>query len=498
MRNNLFYPSLLLAAAALVAACSSSEETTAKVSPPDADSRIWETTVTASRDSILGVADEQDAETRAIFYGGNGRRYAVLWDQGDVIHVYKGDNEVGTMSPLQSSWGNYRGTLSGELTGPFAAHEVLSLYLPSRDMNFSGQTGTIYNISSNYSYQTNTTTVEDAADNIAVLNDMHMSHRQAYYRCILQDADSDERLHASTLKIYGSSGQLVKTKAADGTTTYFTDEDPLTITAESELGEYPSELFVALLSDCDGNDTFRFKATVGTDTYVGPTSAMSWTVKNEIGMLYRVLVKMRKTTPATSLVVADIDGQTFTGSAITPAVTVTDGETTLTQGTDYSVNYTDNVAAGTATVTVTGLADAGAVAATKYLGTTTATFSIVKAAPVITMETGDVELVNTATGGHAVTAVTIADGSVDLKAAPYSCSISYESSDPSVATVDAATGVVTGVSSGTCTITAKVAGTGNWNEATSQYTVRVSTSADATNTISTWGNGGSEDDTIKL
>ena len=210
---------------------------------------------------------------------------------------------------------------------------------------------------------------------------------------------------------------------------------------------------------------------------------------------------MWETSPATSLTVEDIADKTFTGSAIVPdntEIVVKDGETPLTLGKDYSVSYADNTNVGEATVTVTGLADAGAVAATKYLGTKVKTFNIVKATPVITMETGDVELVNTATGGHTVTAVTIADGSVDLTAAPYSCSISYESSDPSVATVDAATGVVTGVSSGTCTITAKVAGTGNWNEATSQYTVRVSTSADATNTISTWGNGGSEDDTIKL
>jgi len=504
MRNNLFYPSLLLAAAALVAACSSSEETTAKVSPPDADSRIWETTVTASRDSILGVADEQDAETRAIFYGGNGRRYAVLWDQGDVIHVYKGDNEVGTMSPLQSSWGNYRGTLSGELTGPFAAHEVLSLYLPSRDMNFSGQTGTIYNISSNYSYQTNTTTVEDAADNIAVLNDMHMSHRQAYYRCILQDADSDERLHASTLKIYGSSGQLVKTKAADGTTTYFTDEDPLTITAESELGEYPSELFVALLSDCDGNDTFRFKATVGTDTYVGPTSAMSWTVKNEIGMLYRVLVKMRKTTAVSTLTVAEIPAQTFTGYAIEPAVTVTDGETPLT-GTDYSVSYADNTNVGTATVTVKGLADAGAVAETKYLGTKDKTFQITQATPVIEMDASTMTLVNNTTQNSQTRTVTRVfidnngngtwDDGTDYDITAF-CTVTYSSSNDAVATVIASTGQVTAAGPTTCTITATVAAAQNWTTQTATYTVNVEQEVNGGNSVNPWddNNGENTDD----
>ena len=52
--------------------------------------------------------------------------------------------------------------------------------------------------------------------------------------------------------------------------------------------------------------------------------------------------------------VSDIDDVAYTGSAITPAVTVTDGNTTLTQGTDYDVEYADNTDMGTATVTVTG------------------------------------------------------------------------------------------------------------------------------------------------
>ena len=52
--------------------------------------------------------------------------------------------------------------------------------------------------------------------------------------------------------------------------------------------------------------------------------------------------------------VASIPTQTYTGSAIEPVVTVKDGETTLTPGTDYEVAYSNNVNAGTATVTITG------------------------------------------------------------------------------------------------------------------------------------------------
>jgi hypothetical protein len=64
-----------------------------------------------------------------------------------------------------------------------------------------------------------------------------------------------------------------------------------------------------------------------------------------------------------------IADQTYTGSAITPTVTVMDGETTLVLNTDYTVAYSNNVETGTATVTVTGTGN--------YSGTATANFTIV-------------------------------------------------------------------------------------------------------------------------
>ena len=72
--------------------------------------------------------------------------------------------------------------------------------------------------------------------------------------------------------------------------------------------------------------------------------------------------------------VADIPDQTYTGSAITPALTVTDGSTVLVEGTDYTAAYADNVRAGTAQVTVTFLGN--------YTGTAVKTFAIVNDTPV--------------------------------------------------------------------------------------------------------------------
>lgn len=74
-----------------------------------------------------------------------------------------------------------------------------------------------------------------------------------------------------------------------------------------------------------------------------------------------------------TLDISAIPSHTYTGSAIKPAVTVKDGTTTLTQGTDYTVSYSNNTNAGTATVTIKA-------AGSTYYGSTTRTFTILQAA----------------------------------------------------------------------------------------------------------------------
>ena len=91
-----------------------------------------------------------------------------------------------------------------------------------------------------------------------------------------------------------------------------------------------------------------------------------------------------------------IADQTYTGQALTPAITVKDGETTLTLNTDYTVAYADNTAAGTATVTVTGTGN--------YSGEASATFTIVKAD--ITMTTAPAAVADLVYSGNPQTLIT--------------------------------------------------------------------------------------------
>ena len=58
---------------------------------------------------------------------------------------------------------------------------------------------------------------------------------------------------------------------------------------------------------------------------------------------------------ATNLTVDQIDDQTYTGSVIEPEILIRDGSSPLVMGTDYTISYSDNVNAGIATITATGM-----------------------------------------------------------------------------------------------------------------------------------------------
>jgi len=471
MKKSLFTYSLLLAGVFSNTSCSNNEDSIIEAPPPL--SQEWTAYVNAAADSI-GVGDDV---TRAYFYGGNTRRYYTLWDENDVVRVYKGSEQVGTVAPPSSSWGNYRATLTGTLTGPFAVNDVFGLYMPTRSMDFTGQKGTVNDLSAHYAFQYATTTVAEAANSILSLGNVGMSHRSIYLRFQLQDAATGARLHPSVLVISAISGDIVLTMDEEGNAT----TGDLTITPELDTGEYPGEIFVSLLNSTNTSVTYRLKATVGSDVYVGPTDrAMSFNPRNYIGVLNRVARTMTKTKPvATTLAITAIPDKVFTGSAHEPVLEVKDGETTLTLDADYSVAYTDNVNAGTATATITGLAESGATCTTPYLGTQDKTFNIVQAVPVITMPTTvDMTLEVGLTRNRAVTSVTLDNSAygiadLDIMAAPYNCTVTYTSDDESVASV-AADGTVTGVATGTTTIHVNVASAANWTSQTTSYVVKVS------------------------
>lgn len=90
----------------------------------------------------------------------------------------------------------------------------------------------------------------------------------------------------------------------------------------------------------------------------------------------------------------------YTGNAITPGVVVETGSRTLTPGTDYTVSYSNNINAGTATITVTGTG--------RYSGTQTANF-IIEPKSMQSLTTTDIAD-RTYTGDAYTPDITVSDG----------------------------------------------------------------------------------------
>jgi len=142
---------------------------------------------------------------------------------------------------------------------------------------------------------------------------------------------------------------------------------------------------------------------------------------------------------ASTLTIAAIADQNFTGAALTPSVVVKNGNTTLTLGTDYSLAYSNNVNVGTATVTVTGLGN--------YSGTKTQTFEIVqRIASLLTIEPIASQ---TYTGSALTPTVVVKDGSTTLTLGTH-YSLAYSSNTNAGTATVTITGL--GVYSGTQTV----------------------------------------------
>ena len=99
-----------------------------------------------------------------------------------------------------------------------------------------------------------------------------------------------------------------------------------------------------LVKDTDYTVTYDKNTNVGTAT---AKATFIGNYKGEKSVTFEITPKK------TTLTIDPIADQTYTGGAITPAVTVKDGEKTL-KDTDYTLSWANNVKIGTATVTATG------------------------------------------------------------------------------------------------------------------------------------------------
>ena len=120
-------------------------------------------------------------------------------------------------------------------------------------------------------------------------------------------------------------------------------------------GEEAAERLVSLYFRIQGN-TGKYKFNI---CAVGPYGS-----ENELPQSCQEPLKLLNL-----LTVTNVVSQTYTGSAICPEVVVKDGEAVLEMNADYTVECSNNVDVGTATVTITGIGD--------YTGEVVKTFKII-------------------------------------------------------------------------------------------------------------------------
>lgn len=163
-------------------------------------------------------------------------------------------------------------------------------------------------------------------------------------------------------------------------------------------------------------------------------------------------IKSRTLSSSTSSInnIADV---TYSGSAKKPSVTVKYGSTTVASS-NYTVKYSNNTNAGTATVTVTGVRN--------YTGSISKTFKINKLTGTVSTKYAKYSRKTDATDTFNLLAKTNSDAK-----------ISYKSSDSQIATVSSDGDVKIMGKAGTVTLTVSIPSTNNCTSASKKVTLVV-------------------------
>ena len=245
------------------------------------------------------------AQTRAISVGGNdGHTLYTNWDNDDEVQVVKNGTTTiaGTLTADVSAGNSAYATLTGTLTGTFAVNDELTLYYHSANLDYTGQKGTIADVSTSKSFLTATSTVreigqadgtvKDGSDKYLVMSNASYTAMQAYLDISFTDTDS-KPLAITQLDIWTSGGKLVMTAPLGGVKTYATDASRLIVTPDVATDHF----FLALRDEVGASNTLNFKATTADCIYT-----FSQDLKLENGEYYYAASPKEMTkTPVTNI-----------------------------------------------------------------------------------------------------------------------------------------------------------------------------------------------------
>ena len=337
--------------------------------------------------------------------------------------------------------------------------------------------------SSGTSYSYGGVNPANRSQNMNMTVDSNDSNSRKLYLWLPQDSDT-----YLSFTLYGKSGNESYTDFhgavdASNNSTLKLDQLPLTIsglqdeyTCPAVISAYASggttENTIACLYS--GRDGTTYSSNVTAPTAVGKYTFTATMPGNET--YYDVIAtKNFEIDPNTSdMKIATIPDQPYTGSKITPDLTVTANGAPLTKGVDYTASFSGNTSVGTANVVVTGI--------NSYAGyTASATFNIVASLQSITIGDGNLEAGKseplTATGHYS-----------DSSTKDLTNSVTWSlGSGSDIASIDSSTGILTSNRTGTGNVTVRATATdGSGIYGTATFTIEAAPTVSVSGDTADW------------
>ena len=274
MKSRIYLNAMVLMVLAFVCSCSNEDI-------------LQETTTEGTtRWTITGQGGfSDDGTTRSVSMGGNnGVTMYYHWEAGEQVAVYNSSNtQVGTLTATPLSYTTAQAEFTGyaDLTGSFTPGQKLTYYMPNATFDFTGQDGTLANISSKYDYETAEVEVKSV---VSVGADYHIAEMgyasfvpsYKLIRMKLKDEDGNW-IRPVQVTISAESGKLLQQKTL-GPSGWNKTYGNIVVNLEKKDGMYPYEFFIALCSDTNESDEYFITAKTEDGTiYWNTGEANKWT-----------------------------------------------------------------------------------------------------------------------------------------------------------------------------------------------------------------------------
>ena len=300
--KNFCLAALLMAGAAL-AACSG-DDNIVEEQPANPAQHTYTMTIEATKGGDA-------ATTRALAL--EGKTLNATWETSNEVKAYNYTQSSAFTGSLKPQSNGASATLTGSLTGSVAVNDIISLWWPSVNANYTGQDGTLETIAQRYDYTTGVAKVTSidgtaigAEDSSHSGDPVLFTNNQAIVKFTLIDKATGLPINATQLTIdakVGSESRLIQSFTYPNAYTH----GPITINRTEPTDNV---VYAALPFSSQAHFTFALTATDGTHNYTYEKASV--TMIN--GRYYDVTVKMtRDTYPITlSEVTSDYIGSVVT------------------------------------------------------------------------------------------------------------------------------------------------------------------------------------------